>query len=358
MSVRELRCQHCKCDGVFESIGPFGGGASYAVTWRCPQCKDSMVDVCSIGPIVPTETLCLNCAGSYDKPGEDPVCNSCALPRSEAHTFLGLDKTPDDPVKGADEMFKKGLYRRGIATLNLTILKGRATEDVWVLKSLIFRSLGYDQSELLVLEAAIAAGVKLDVQYGIALQRAGRHRDAATVYERFVKNNPGHAWAGVACCNHANALKDLGEDSAAEKLYQKAIQIDAGRPTHYLSYAYFLRQQGRWSDAIDVLNKGLKDAAASEHTARFHEDKSYLLAEEGRPNDAIESAEAALALNPGGLRATFLHGRALAAAGRKSEARDDFQKVLASDPENYEAKAALDCLSAPSFDKRWFQFWK
>jgi tetratricopeptide (TPR) repeat protein len=64
----------------------------------------------------------------------------------------------------------------------------------------------------------------------------------------------------------------------------------------------------------------------------------------GRPEEAVAHCRASLRLKPDDPDAHYNLGNALAAQGRKAEARDEFSKVLAANPSHAGARQALENL--------------
>jgi len=187
MSVTPLHCKKCQVDSSFERVAPFQSGdtqALYAVAWRCPSCDEVAVDVCPIGPIVPTPTSCLNCGASYLDGKSDSKCSGCGMKKSEAIEFLGVDQPSEDTVSVARAHFERGLYRRGFAELNQLLLRDPASTDAWGEKAMFLQALGYYAASCIPLERARATGgpARLLISWGVALQETGQHREAVTKY--------------------------------------------------------------------------------------------------------------------------------------------------------------------------------
>src|SRR5262245_47251729 len=118
MSVAPLICPSCGSLCLFEGLGQFPPGSqeTYAVAWRCTACKKRNVDVCNLGPLVPTPDSCLNCPTRYRN--ESGECPGCGLTVAQARSFFGLDQPGSESLAAAQEAFDRRLYRRGHAILN------------------------------------------------------------------------------------------------------------------------------------------------------------------------------------------------------------------------------------------------
>src|SRR5882757_6758977 len=86
----------------------------------------------------------------------------------------------------------------------------------------------------------------------------------------------------------------------AEKLYRQLLRADAGYFPALHMLGYLKAQQGRYDEAIPLLNKAVK-------------------------------------INPGDLTARAHHAHALMAAQRSAEALAAYDRLLAAEPDNFEA---------------------
>ena len=112
-------------------MAPFGNEETYGVEWRCPRCDDHMLDLCPLGPLVPTRESCLNCGTNFSELNDFASCPACDMTRLEAVDFFGLDPAPTDPVERAGKLFDRGVIRRAIATLNHALIINPTLEAAW-----------------------------------------------------------------------------------------------------------------------------------------------------------------------------------------------------------------------------------
>src|SRR4051812_36328603 len=120
MSTHPLHCSTCDRECVYERYGPLSEGqeAFYGVSWRCPEGHGSSLDLCPVGPLVPSRGRCLNCSAQYRSDAADALCDACGLSRKACPAALGLGETPnDDPIAFANAAFAQGLFRRGLAAV-------------------------------------------------------------------------------------------------------------------------------------------------------------------------------------------------------------------------------------------------
>jgi tetratricopeptide (TPR) repeat protein len=351
MSVQPLTCRDCNREGVFERMAPFpgkGDETTYGVSWRCPQCSQVSLDVCPIGPLVPTNEVCLNCGAAYPPTTGNPSCGACGLPRDAVLSALGAASVSGDPRATARDAFSKGLMRRGMAILNGALRQDINLADAWSIKCSLLDSLGFTKTKATMLEGALAAGgpPSLWVSYGYTLQQLERHPEAVAAYRRYLEQTPAGPWAGVAYCNQANSLVRLGDPVAAEEFYQKAIALEPNRLSHVSNYLRFLIDTRKWPEALAVVDATLNRATADADLIGLLEHRALILAEQNNGAEALESIDAAVARGSDSSRTHYLRGRALALVGRLDEARNEILRVLTLDPNNAAGKSALEMIDS------------
>jgi tetratricopeptide (TPR) repeat protein len=115
------------------------------------------LDVCPVGPLVPTRELCLNCGTRYLSDAADVQCQACGQTRRACPAALGLADSPgDDCVSAARAAFAQGLFRRGLAVLNQALQEGRESLEPWFLKAGFLNSLGFNRTAAEMLGGALA----------------------------------------------------------------------------------------------------------------------------------------------------------------------------------------------------------
>jgi tetratricopeptide (TPR) repeat protein len=159
MSTHALRCSQCDRECIYDRVAPFGQeeGATYAVAWRCPEGHRGLsLDVCPVGPLVPSPRLCLNCGAEYELDSPEAQCKVCGLLRRSCPAALGIADSPaDDPVASAQAAFVQGLFRRGIAILNQALQEERELLEAWLSKARVLHSIGYNRTAAEMLRSAV-----------------------------------------------------------------------------------------------------------------------------------------------------------------------------------------------------------
>jgi tetratricopeptide (TPR) repeat protein len=349
MSMRSLTCERCRrpCNYLgLQLIAAQEAGTSYGVSWGCSPCEYKALDVCPLGPLVPSDDVCMNCGAAYSSSAPAAACPDCGLTRAAAAAFLTPDGVPADLASAVQDLFGRALFRRGLALLNRSLARDPEQEEPWLLKNNFLESLGLHGHLLRMLEGALAAGgpPALLINFAAALQRAGRYEEAGAAARRYLDAVPGGPLAASALTNLALALRALGRDEEAEEHFREAIRIDAGTVLHYRNLAQLLADQRRWAGAMGILEAGLDRATADEDKVRLLEGLAFVCAEEERGPQALEYIDRAVALGAAGARTHYLRGRALALVGRIDEARAEVRRVLEMEPDNVDAKEAMSLI--------------
>jgi hypothetical protein len=125
------RCDRCDLDRVFVRVAPFANQTTYGVDWVCPKCDSHILELCPLGPLVPTDQTCLNCGAAIGGNDERAKCPGCGLTRPQTMELFGLDPAPADPIETAGKLFDQGLIRRAVAMLNLALWLDPSLEAAW-----------------------------------------------------------------------------------------------------------------------------------------------------------------------------------------------------------------------------------
>jgi tetratricopeptide (TPR) repeat protein len=154
---------------------------------------------------------------------------------------------------------------------------------------------------------------------------------------------------------HGAALEDLADVAARAR---RLATLHGAWPG-WLAAAVADRRRSRWAAARAALDVALELAPGA--TAAHVELASVLLALEDAPA-AVEHAERALALDGDGARALPVLARALAAAGRTSEARQAAMRALAMPSQGEDMKALVAELNRGTavhagWRARWRAMW-
>jgi tetratricopeptide (TPR) repeat protein len=349
MSLRPWTCEKCQREGIYLGIEPGtnpADGGTYGVAWNCPSCKEKTVDRCPLGPLLPDESLCLNCGRVYCSVTPQTPCQGCGLTRSGVQAYLGLEEVFPEPWKAARTFFNRGLFRRGLAVLNQALQVDPTLVKAWLVKCTFLEGLGLKELAAEMLEGALTRGApdSLLIPLAGAWHRAGRNQEAARASRIYLEKHPDGDLAAGARTNLGLSLRRLGNDEGAEDQYRLAIQSEPKNVLHYRNLAQLLMDQGRWAGARGILEAGLALASRDEERIRFLEGLAFVFAEEERAEQALKHIEMAMTLGADGTRIRYLRGRALALLGRLGEAKQETLHVLELEPGNQEARQALEMI--------------
>jgi tetratricopeptide (TPR) repeat protein len=160
----------------------------------------------------------------------------------------------------------------------------------------------------------------------------------------------------------------LAHEAFAQGLFRRglailnqALQERPGLLEPWFWKTRFLNSVGFNRLAAEMIDGALAGFRSTESRIGLLEEQAFLWAECERGDEAIRSADAALALGSASVRTHYLRGRALGLLGRLEEAREEMTYVLTLDPTNADAQRALtmiDAASRPKEGNRWWQFWK
>ncbi len=187
------------------------------------------------------------------------------------------------------------------------------------------------------LHAAVARApdhVDARINLGNALVRAERAREALPHFEHALRLQPGadvHFNLGVA-------LADLGEDDAAVRHLQSALQFDARLPEGHYQLARLAERAGRTAEAESHYNATVQ--LAPRHAAA-HGKLGLLLARAERLAPAAEHFRAVIALQPDDADAHANLGNVLLLQGQAREAIALYEAVLRLRPNDSRTRENL-----------------
>jgi len=197
---------------------------------------------------------------------------------------------------------------------------------------------GKIETGLALLAAAVAAkpeDPEARNNFGVALQAAGRHAEAAAEYEKALKRRPGYA---VALNNLGSALDALGRGEEAIARYRKAIAIDPRYAAACNNLGAALLKQGRGEEAVAEFRRALA-LRADFAEARLNLGKTLNLGK--RHEEAAAVFHDAVARQPDSPYAHLGLGRALTALDQYRQAIKCLREAVRLGPELAAAHAAL-----------------
>jgi len=178
------------------------------------------------------------------------------------------------------------------------------------------------------------AKARVQMELGVALQRAGRLGESVSCYEESLRLDP----------TNAETHLDLGavliqQDKPAEAVphFEAALRAKPDYPDALANLGLALAKQGKIDEGIAKLRQALKlkpDATACVNLAG-------LLLKQGKQDEAEAEYRHAIALDPGAVEARNNLGAILAAKGALEEAAVHLEEATRLRPEYVKAQAGL-----------------
>jgi tetratricopeptide (TPR) repeat protein len=196
---------------------------------------------------------------------------------------------------------------------------------------------------------------------GVALRVTGKHDAALKDFDRVILLNPASVDAHF---NRANALRSLRRYNESIEGYQAANKLDPARLDIMNNLAAAYAQLGEWQMATEVFEKLLQRQQTPDgfynlgfvkcellhfeealdcfesairlqpDYAEAYSSRGYALSRIGKHEEALRSCERAIALNPTLVDARINQGKVLAVMGQYEQAVSAFSKAVELNPRN------------------------
>lgn len=335
------RCEgSCRCEGA----GPFppGTDASYGVIWRCDPCDYRSVDICPAPPPIPRRGCCLNCGSALD----GALCQGCGLDGAWVEALIDA-ACPDHTAlfEESARCAQRGLVRLALHLIDTRLIEQPDDTTAWTRKAALLSSVGLRRRAVSLLEAALDAGVprRLLVSLGCELSDAGRYAEAASVFERMREGETDPLWLATALTNQGNALVQLGEGLRADALYLQAIALQPDNIAIYLNRAGAQRQRSAHDSARQTLTEALARATPAERPRVLHR-RAEALCELERAEEALIDIDEAVLDGVDLAAKSYVRGWALGMLGRLEEALESMEATLRLDPGHPAATRGRDMI--------------
>ncbi len=173
---------------------------------------------------------------------------------------------------------------------------------------------------------------------GIALNNAGRPKDAADHFKQALRLKPDYLEARD---NLGVVLNALGRKQDAIELFQQALLLKPDYPETLNDLGAVLNDAGQSDKAIKYLQQAL---LLKPDYPEAHCNLGIALNKAGRRQEAIKQFEQALLSKPDYPEAYYNFGLVLSDAGRLDEAIEHIQKALSLKPDYADAQSSLGVL--------------
>lgn len=367
MSIAPLGpCSKCESPLTFEFVGRLiaNDESNYGVSWICPACQSRALDVCPVGPVIPTPNGCLNCGDPTDAEGR---CNSCGVLEAKALAWFGVAADAEPALVAAKRDASKGLIRRALGRIN-HLLRDQPTDvDAWQFKARVYQDLGFHATAARMLRhaAEVTRRPAFLVSAGFSLQELQQHDAAIEVFRAALAAAPDDETAAMAWCNLGNAHMALDRTAEAEDAFKRAIELEPRRAQHAINHYALLVKLDRRRDAIAALHRGLRAASDPHARATLQRALAHANAELGDGAATLIAAEAAIASDASSADAWYVLGRAHGLLGNLSLGLEAMKHALTLNPDDPDTKRALGMFeralasepAAQSPERPWWRFW-
>ena len=174
------------------------------------------------------------------------------------------------------------------------------------------------------------------LNFGVALNRTGKGREAAEHYREALRINPNSSGGHF---NLANYYFSTGLKDEALQHFKEAIRIRPDYANAHSNIGVLLASQRRFEEAAAHYEKALRIEPAN---AGFHYNYGAALANQGRLPEAAGQFRDAVALRPNYAEAHNDLGKVLMMEGKTAEAASHFREALRIRPNFTEARRNLD----------------
>jgi Flp pilus assembly protein TadD len=183
--------------------------------------------------------------------------------------------------------------------------------------------------------ADLPIGARQHLNYGIALQSAGRLDEAAEQYHIALGFDPNEAKAHY---NLASVFMAQSKVDEALEHFEQALRLDPQAGNYRYDYAYALERLGRNEEAQVQYEAAVRFKPKS---ATYHYGYASYLTKTHKFDEAIPHYREALRLKPDDVEAHFEIGNALAIKDELEEAKAHYLEAIRLDPKRAEVRNNL-----------------
>jgi Flp pilus assembly protein TadD len=183
--------------------------------------------------------------------------------------------------------------------------------------------------------ADLPIGARQHLNYGIALQKAGRLDEAVEEYHVALGFEPSSAKAHY---NLANVLTAQDKIDEAAEHFATALRFDPEAGDYRYHYAYALERLGRDDEARFQYEAAVRSKPKS---ATYHYGYAVHLLRTHRLDEAIAQFRQALRLKPNDVEAHYEMGNALSAKNELEEAKAHYLEAIRLDPKRADVRNNL-----------------
>jgi tetratricopeptide (TPR) repeat protein len=179
------------------------------------------------------------------------------------------------------------------------------------------------------------------------LEAFGRHREAAPMLVRYQREKPRDAEMMVQAMRFASRA---GQWDVVEQAAQRLGEIPGQRGVVVAEFAAIRARRAGSAAGVEVIRAAKLDLTRPINGPALRALVQYLIAD-GKPDAALDAADAALAAHPDQTLFHELRAQALRAMGDAAAAREALERALALEPERASVLAELAALAAEQGDR-------
>jgi tetratricopeptide (TPR) repeat protein len=172
---------------------------------------------------------------------------------------------------------------------------------------------------------------------GVLYTQQGRYSEAENILKRAINDKP--LW-GTPHYSYGIVLQKTGRMPEALKEFDRAVNLSPLNGAARRCYGEALEQNGQ----LDLAESQLQQSLQLEDSLRTLQDLAGLYLRMGRSTDAELILRRLVSEHPYDSQSHFQLAKILEDAGKREEARREYQAGLTTDPENAEARQALQRL--------------
>ena len=249
-----------------------------------------------------------------------------------------------DPIARGAELLARGDLAGAQAVAEAILAQNQAEPDALHLLALLrIRQQRMNEALALLQRSLTARPGHAHVQFNLGklLVLAGRDRDGVAALEGAVAADPrlAEAWLELG-----DARARLGDAEGAEADYRKTLALEPKNPFALMALGAAVKDQGRAAEAETILAGGMVGAREAPLKAGFAYNLGLAQYDLGKKEMALANFSLVAALEPSRSSVQITRADLLQELSRYDEAESTLRKLIAREPLNEAAHAALNDL--------------
>lgn len=194
------------------------------------------------------------------------------------------------------------------------------------------------------------------MNYGLTQMEKGKYQEAKACFERAAQRTPNYSFLEI---NRGIVEGQLGNQTAAEEHFRRALQLNADQNAHYF-YARWLLQRGRAAEALSHVREAVRLSPSFADALQLLPRVEYQVAFDaglqaiarGDWAQGVRGNREALRFDPRSADAYNNLGWSLQQMGQREEAKRAYDAALAIRPQDERARNNLRLLEQPQEQQR------